>query len=92
MPSHGGAGAAAFNDEIVTFWFASYRFVYGDFQGLVAFGGAERGTQIGSVILAQAHVKRARTGEPHAVTAFAEIMQTGTRKRLNEYFSLAEMC
>ena len=61
----------------MAFWFASNRFVDGDLQGLIALGGAERCTQIGSVILAQAHVKRARTGEPDAVTAFAEVMGEG---------------
>ncbi len=35
---------------------------------------AQRRAQIGDVFLAQAHVKLAGAGQPHAVAAFAEIM------------------
>ena len=59
---------------------ASYRLIDGGLKCLIAFGGAERFAQIGCIILTQAHVQRARTGQPHTVAAFAKIMGQGRNK------------
>ncbi len=77
MARNGGLVVAAVDDEIMAFGFAADGFVDGCAQKLIALRGAKRGPKIGSVFLAQAHVKRAGAGEPDPVAALAEIMGQG---------------
>ena len=41
MSGHGGSGAVAVDDEVMAFWFASYRLIDGGLKDLIAFGGAD---------------------------------------------------
>ena len=85
MPGHGGSGAAAFDDEVMAFWFTSYRLIDGGLKCLIAFGGAERFAQIGCIILTQAHVQRARTGQPHTIAAFAKRAAASSDWGINQW-------
>jgi hypothetical protein len=67
----------AVHDEVVALWLARDRVFDGGVQEVVALGSAQRLAQIGSVFLAEAHVKRARAGDAHAVAGLAEIMGEG---------------
>ncbi|QTK78462.1 hypothetical protein AT6N2_C0581 [Agrobacterium tumefaciens] len=75
MAGDGGAVVGAVDDEIMPLRLAQQGFVDGAGEMGVAVGGAQRRAQIGGVILTEAHIKRAGTGEADAVAAFAEIMR-----------------
>ena len=71
-PDSGGFAAA--DDEIMAFGLAAngldYRGIKTRFTVLAQGGG-----QIGIIILSQTHIKLTRTGYPHTVTGFTEIMR-----------------
>ena len=62
------------NDEIMAFGFATNRFKNGITQKLVAYRSPQGRAQIRRIFLAETHVKRARTRQPHPVATLAEIM------------------
>ena len=65
---------AAVDDEIMAFRFSANRFIYGVGDQVIAFACTKRRTKVCDVFLAKAHVQRARTRKPHAITGFAEVM------------------
>ncbi len=65
---------AAVDDEVVALGLARYRLFDGRMQKVVAFRSAQRLAQIGRIFLPEAHVKRARAGDAHAIAGLAEIM------------------
>src|SRR5579863_7564450 len=70
----------AIDDEVMALGLPADRFIDGGIEKNVGFRGSQRSAQIGSVLLAEAHVERARASDPHAIAGFAEIM----RKRRDE--------
>ena len=66
--------AAAIDDEIMPFRFSANRFIDGVGDQVVAFACPKGRTKVCGVFLAKAHVQRARTSKPYAVTGFAEVM------------------
>src|SRR5215207_1422318 len=58
---------AAVDDEVVPLGLAGDGFVDGRVQRLVALRGAQRRTEIGGVLLAEAHIERAGAGNADAV-------------------------
>src|SRR5437870_4527563 len=71
---HGGTVVRAVDDEVVTLGLARDRLGNRGMKEIVGFRGAKRGTQVGGVLLPEAHEQRARAGHADAVAAFAEIM------------------
>ncbi len=66
---------AAIDDEIVALGLAGDRFVNGGLEQPVALGQAQRGAQIGGVLLTEAHIERASAGDADAIAALAEIVR-----------------
>src|SRR2546428_680094 len=73
MAGETGPVVAAIDDEIVAFRLAVDRLADRCFERLVAFRLPQRRTQVGGVLLPEAHKQRAGAGQPDAVAAFAEI-------------------
>src|ERR1700761_1003680 len=65
---------APVDNEIVAFGFARNRLVDGGQERSIALGGAQRLTQVGGVLLAEAPVECTGAGEAHAIAGFAEII------------------
>src|SRR5581483_3881822 len=72
---HGGAPGAAVDDEVVALWLARDGLVDGLHQERIVGARAQRRAQVGGIVLAEAHVERARAGEAHPVAALAEIVR-----------------
>src|SRR5262249_27789717 len=60
--------------KIMAFGLATDRLIDSGIQKVVAFGSAQRPPQVGSVILAQAHVESPGASDPNAVAGFTEVM------------------
>src|SRR5215210_4454102 len=65
---------AAVDDEVVALRLAQDGGIDRRIDEIVAFRGTQRRAQISSVFLAETHVKRAGTGEPHAIARLAKVM------------------
>src|SRR5262245_45300208 len=74
MPRDRRPLVAAVDDEVVALGLAGNRFVDGSVEQAIGFRRAQRRAQIGRILLAEAHVERAGTGDTHAVTGLAEIV------------------
>src|SRR5690348_8529591 len=77
MATDGGTSMAPVDDEVMALGLARDRGADRLFDQRVVRGQAERRAEIGGVLLSQAHEKRAGAGQPHAITALAEIMGEG---------------
>src|SRR5258708_6511109 len=75
MARHRWSIVAAIDDEIVALGLAGDRFVNGGLEQPVALGQAQRGAQIGGVLLTEAHIERAGAGDADAIAALAEIVR-----------------
>ncbi len=80
MAARRGVAPGALDQEIVAPGLARDRRVDRVLERRVALRAAQRRAQIGGVVLAQAHVKRAGAGDAHAVAALAEIVGEGVMK------------
>src|SRR4051794_20101635 len=65
------------DDEVMAFWLAGDGIVDGLVQKVIALGGPHRSPEVGGILLAEAHEKPPRAGEPHPIAALAEIMRHG---------------
>src|SRR5436190_1824622 len=74
VPRHRGLLVLAVDDEVVALGLARDRLVDCRLEELVSLRGAERRAEVGGVLLAEAHVERARAGDADAVAALAEIV------------------
>src|SRR5438067_4215491 len=74
MARDGGLSFAAIDNKVVAFRLVQDGGIDRGIEEIVALGGAQRRAQIGSILLPEAHVKRAGAGEPHAVAGFAKVM------------------
>src|SRR5215472_4355157 len=74
MPGHRWLGVAAVDDEIMALGLARNRFVDRRLEQRVIRACPQWRAQMSTVVLAEAHIKCAGAGEPHAVAALAEIM------------------
>src|ERR1700674_629746 len=74
MAADTGAVVPAIDDEIVALGVQADGAVDRCAEQLVIGGGAQRLAQIGGILVAEAGVQRAGTGDPHAVAGLAEIM------------------
>src|SRR3546814_6793060 len=75
MPWDGGRAAPAVDDEVVALRLARDGGVDGGLERRVVLAGAQRGAEVGRVLLAEAHVERAGAGQPHPVAGLAEVMR-----------------
>src|SRR6266446_8965810 len=73
MPGDGGPVVTPIDDEVVALGLAVDGFADRRFERLIPFGLAQRGAQIGCVLLAEAHIESAGAGHPDAIAALAEI-------------------
>src|SRR6266516_2441560 len=73
VPGQRRAAMAAIDDEIVPLGLARNGFVDGRVKRLVALGSPQRRAEIGRILLPEAHVERARAGDPDPVAGLAEI-------------------
>src|SRR5205823_10559270 len=69
-----GPLSPAVDHEVMALGLARDRLVDRGLEERIALRRAHGLAQIGGVVLAEAHVERARAGEPHAVAALAEVM------------------
>src|SRR4051812_4235452 len=65
---------AAIDKEVVSLGLARHGLADRGDQRRVAFRCAHGRAKVGGVFLAEAHVKRAGTGQPHAVAGFTEVV------------------
>src|SRR5688572_11494464 len=65
---------APIDDEVVSLRLAQDRGVDRRIDQVVALGRAQGRTQVGGILLAEAHVERPGAGQAHAIAAFAEVM------------------
>src|SRR5215207_9528748 len=70
-----GAVAAAVDDEVMPLRLAGDGVRDGLFETFIALREAHGRSQVGRVLLAEAHVELARAGEAHAVAALAVVMR-----------------
>src|SRR6267378_8564256 len=77
MSGDGGPVVTPIDDEVVALGLAVDGFADRRFERLIPFGLAQRGAQIGCVLLAEAHIESAGAGHPDAIAALAEIMGQG---------------
>src|SRR5215472_2707374 len=72
-----GPAMAPIDNKVVSLWLAGDRVVDCILQESVVGRGPQRGAQIGGVVLAEAHIKDPRAGDPHPIAGFAEIVRQG---------------
>src|SRR5215207_9228098 len=75
VTTHGRTVAAAVDDEVVALGLARDGVLDRLVEALVAVRRAHGRAQIGSVLLAEAHIELARAGQAHAIARFAEIVR-----------------
>src|SRR5258707_671620 len=66
---------APVDDEVVALGLARNGVLDGGVEQLIALRRAQRAAQIGGVLLPEAHVEGAGTGEAHPIAGFAEIVR-----------------
>src|SRR4051794_12349113 len=64
----------AVDHEIMALWLAGDRFADRRIEQIVAFRGAQWRTQIGCVIMTEAHIERAGACDAHPIARFAKIV------------------
>src|SRR6185437_16169468 len=74
LAGYGGAVVEAIDDEVVALGLAADGLVDGRIDDGIIRRGAQRRTQIGGIVLAEAHIEHAGASQAHAVAAFAEIV------------------
>src|SRR5262245_30474595 len=72
---YGRLARAPVDDEVMTLRLARDGLVNGAAKHGLIGAGAQGRTQIGRIVLAEAHVERARAGEPHAITTLTEVVR-----------------
>ena len=69
--------AASFDDEVVALGLGRYGRIDRRIEQMVRLACAKWGPQVGGILLAEAHIKSAGAGDPHAVASLAEIVGEG---------------
>src|SRR5437762_1831993 len=67
MPRQRRPLMSAVDDEIMALGLTRDRFFDRGIDEVVTFGGAQRRAQVGGILLAEAHVKRAGAGQPYTI-------------------------
>lgn len=82
---------AAVDDEVMDFGFSADRFIDRGIENIVCFRGALRFAQIGGIVLAGAHIKRAGAGHTQTIAGFAQIVVRVVESKSHNHYHCVEV-